>query len=485
MPGRLDESLRIIVLVREPLSRQYYLHNQNTSQAMSFDQYAQEVLRPQFTKRKLFKTASTDIIMMHPSDILPLWTKYFSRKQILVLSYDELEYNRQRFMWRVQQYLGQTLNRTIIVDDVGNEQARQISNGAKESVEALYWAKNKELYWWLNANQGPVMEQIPFLEFEVANSEEKVLPNVLLIGAQFSGVSLVSIFDKALLRFFCNNIISNHNIITPNLILQPQISDLLFHNKACGPAIFNDEKPMMAKQAFFFDTDDRYNQGIDFYAKRYKHCLIERNTDLIVDGTPNYLTYHKRVHDIYQQASDENLAKLKMIIVLREPISREKKVYQYKRYEYNRATDKKQGWFRDILDKEGGVLSFEHYAETALIEHIGSTDIDLASEGRYVDHLRKWFEYFPRHQFLILSHDEMENDPKSVQTRIEKFLGQQLTGSLGKTPNDGGVSKRARDALSPLFDLKNNELYEFLKTHSGPSMEQIPFPPFKVQIDDA
>ena len=242
---------------------------------------------------------------------------------------------------------------------------------------------------------------------------------------------------------------------------------------------------MMAKQTFFFDKVDRYNQGIGFYAKRYKHCLIEQNTELIVDGTPNYFTYHKRVHDIYQQASDETMAKLKMIIVLREPVSREKKVHQNKKYEYNKAIDKGQSWFMDILDKEGGVLSFEQYAETSLLEHLSTTKLDYASEGRYVDHLRKWFKHFPRHQFLILSHDEMQNDPKSVQSRIEQFLGQQLTGSLGTTANDGGVSKRAKNALSPLFDVKNNELYEFLKSNPGPSMEQNPFPPFKVQIEDA
>ena len=206
VPGRLDESLRIIVMVREPLSRQYYLYNQNDSQDMSFDQYAQEVLRPQFIKKSFLK-GTQDIAMVHPSDVLPLWTKYFARQQILVLSYDELEYNRQRFMWRIQQFLGKTLNRSIIVDDVDNELARKIPIEAKDTLEALYWAKNKELYRWLNANRGPVMEQIPFLEFEVANSDEMMLPNVLLIGVQFSGISLVSVLLREALFSFLSLII--------------------------------------------------------------------------------------------------------------------------------------------------------------------------------------------------------------------------------------------------------------------------------------
>lgn len=240
----------------------------------------------------------------------------------------------------------------------------------------------------------------------------------------------------------------------------------------------------MGTQAYFFDQVERYNQGLEFYARRYKHCQIEKTTELIVDGTPNYLTYHDRVHNIYQYGTSETLTKLKIVMVLTEPLYREKRVYQFKRYSYNQAADKKSSWFQDILDKEGGVLSFEQYAETVLVAHLNRTNMGYASEGKYVNHLRKWFQYFPRHQFLLVHHDELENNPKSVQWRVEKFLGAELTGSLGKAHDDTSVTPRVQRALGPLFDEKNQELYDFLKSNRGPFMEQNPFPHFEVNVKE-
>lgn len=220
---------------------------------------------------------------------------------------------------------------------------------------------------------------------------------------------------------------------------------------------------------------------------RYQHCHIEGNKNLIFDGTPNYLTFHDRVYETYGQVPSEALAKLKIIIMLRDPIAREKRMYFNKLRDYNKAIDKEHGWFMDILNEKGKVMSFDDYAETALIKHLSGSTLDFASEGKYVDHLRKWFEYFPRHQLLILSHDELMSNPKSLQERVEKFLGIKLEGSLGKMSDDPSVSTRVRAALSPLFDEKNEELYEFLKNHNGPHMEQNPFPRFgssSATVDD-
>lgn len=241
----------------------------------------------------------------------------------------------------------------------------------------------------------------------------------------------------------------------------------------------------MGKQTHFFDNHHRFEQGIEFYAMRYKHCLLENKMDLIVDGTPNYLTYHDRVYNIYKQTKGDTMAKLKIIIVLREPMARERRIYQLKVYDFNKAKNKTNGWFADIVNpKIGEVLSFDKYAETTLPRHLNHTSLDYSSEGRYVDHLRRWFKYFPRHQFLILSHEELQNDPATVQWRVEKFLGKKFTGSLGKTSDDGSVGPRAMAALGPLFENKNRELYAFLNANKGPYMEQSPFPPFKVEVKE-
>eukprot|EP00804_Cyclotella_cryptica_P007745 CCRYP_001361-RB/>CCRYP_001361-RB protein AED:0.04 eAED:0.04 QI:975/1/1/1/1/1/2/42/375 len=371
---------------------------------------------------------------------------YFKRDQLLVLSYDELEYNRLALMWRVEQFLGNKLNRDFVADEEGDTRARNVPARANEILDPLFWGKNQELYHLLQKYQGPRMEQYPFPPFEKAQSTDLVLPNVLLVGAQFSGVSL--------------------------------IVDLLIKNRSCNPAIFNNDLPSMWKNVRFFDQNSRYQQGIEFYAKRYKHCRIDDNMELIMDGTPNYLTYPQLVYDIYKQAPADTMARLKFIMVLREPISREFLQYQLRVYEFNHAKDKKNGWYMDVIDQKGAVMTFEQYSEAVLKDRLNGRN-SFATEGKYVDHLKLWFELFPRHQFLILSFDELRNDPKKVQWRVEKFLGKKMeNGDLGKVTEVVNVPPRAKEILGPLFDKKNEELYEFLKLHTGPYMEESPFPRF-------
>ena len=195
VPGGLAQSLKMIVILREPISREFYLYNQNKTlhSTMSFDKYAEQILKKQIREQRANGLSRMAVDQLSP------WTKHFKRSQLLVLSYDELEYNRNRFKWRVEKFLGKKLNGKFVQDEENDILARQVPPAANEILEPLYWGINMELYHWLDLHRGPKMEQIPFLEFELGNSPEVVLPNVLLIGAQFSGISLVSndktIFD--------------------------------------------------------------------------------------------------------------------------------------------------------------------------------------------------------------------------------------------------------------------------------------------------
>lgn len=251
---------------------------------------------------------------------------------------------------------------------------------------------------------------------------------------------------------------------------------MLIQNKACRATVFNRETYSNSKEPHFFDKLDQYNKGMEFYARRYKHCYLDKMTDIVIDGTPNYLTYPERVKELYNKAPRETLAKLKFIIVLREPVGRERQVYWTKKAAYDQAKDKKNGWFQDIVNRESGeAMSFPQYVNTTLLNQP-----DLLTESMYVDHLSKWFQLFRRHHFLILSYDELVNNPNSVQSRLGKFLGKELSGSLGKLGDDGNVDPRAKAVLSEWFREKNEELYKFLADNPGAEMEQNPFPRFGV-----
>lgn len=272
------------------------------------------------------------------------------------------------------------------------------------------------------------------------------LPNVLFLGAQKAGST--------------------------------SLSRWLFDGGVCHARAFPDEPEYFAKEAHFFDKDDRFAQGVEFYAQRFQHCIDSGNTEFIMDATPDYLTYPERIHDVYSNATGANydaLSNLKLIVVLREPISRELSLCNHK-----------------IANRVGDPITFEKHADSVLRE---IPNPRWASTGKYVDHLKNFVSFLPRRreQLLVLSYDEMKSDPEKVQWRIHEFLGRKFVPTGSGLPKlnrlDGPnklmeVSPEARQMLAPLFRDKNEELYEFLEIYPGPWMEQRPFPRFDSRYYD-
>ena len=244
-----------------------------------------------------------------------------------------------------------------------------------------------------------------------------------------------------------------------------KVSDWLFKGGVCQAETFPGEPTYFAKEAHFFDKKDRYAQGIEFYAKRFQHCLDSGNTEFIMDATPDYLTFPEQIFDIYSNSGTDALSKLKLIVILREPISRELSLYNHK-IEYAESH------------------TFEDHADLVLRE---KPNPHFASNGKYVDHLKKFASFISRDMLLVLSYDEMKMNPEKTQWRIQQFLGREFPGelptlNLHENPNKlRVVSPRARQVLEPFFKDKNEELYEFLEMNPGPWMEQRPFPHFHLE----
>lgn len=104
----------------------------------------------------------------------------------------------------------------------------------------------------------------------------------------------------------------------------------------------------------------------------------------------------------------------------------------------------------------------------------------------YVEHLKKWSKLFGRDKILILSYDELKDDPNTVQQRIETFLNIKLKGHMERKNQKTTkhkvdvVSDKASQLLVPLFQPKNEELYEFLNDNPGPSSMEGQYEWFKI-----
>ena len=223
-------------------------------------------------------------------------------------------------------------------------------------------------------------------------------------------------------------------------------------------------------QVQFFDNPQRYNQGIEFYAKRFAHCIEEGTPDLRLDATPNTIEHSQRVYDLYSQpAAGDLLQNLKLILIVREPIERELSSYNHKVFDYKKAGSlgwTNDTWYRDVVKKsDGSVKSFTEYCE--FVKKYMMNGADTYTISHYVEHLRKWTSLFDRKRILVLSYDELKGDPSRVQWRLEQFLGSKFAGSLqgvnikSQKPQRAKIPESAVKVLQPIFQKRNQEVRIF------------------------
>jgi hypothetical protein len=319
---------------------------------------------------------------------------------------------------------------------------------------------NQELYRLLNENPGPPSEQTPFPSFiqlecaetdvhsgvQVRNKEGSsiVLPNILLIGAQKAGTTSIGVW--------------------------------LFENGVCRPESFKGDD----KQVKFFDQQNRYEQGLEFYSKRYQHC---NSSTFAMDATPNTLSFPEHVESVYRAAGGHHLKNVKVIVMLREPVSRELSLYNHKVYEYLQTKDRTQ-WYSDVSKEDGSVKPFSDYTDVVKNYTIYPSPWGLGDMGLYARHLTKWLNFVDRKQLLAIAYDELKQDPKNVERRVREFLSSDFPGSIAiENTNLNEVkvehaSCYAQTKLNSIFEPMNQDLYRLLNENPGPLSEQTPFPSF-------
>ncbi len=277
-----------------------------------------------------------------------------------------------------------------------------------------------------------------------------IFPNVLLIGTQKAGTTAVAHW-------------------------------LSSSPATCTALTFDNEPRWYNKEVHFFNQPERFQHGQEFYARRFEHCTSSK---FVIDATPNYAPHAGRIGDFYHQLSG-CISSLKVMMILREPVSRELSAYNHRK-------DKPPGanW---SLKKN--YTSFDEYVDEELILALTNRPTLPQNFSQwffslYAIHLRHWFDVLERDQILILSYHELIRDPMTFQRRIEEFLGLPPSGKLKNVTTkknvksfpgkDAVVSCRSRNKLAGIFQPYNENLYALLAQNPGSPMEQNPFPEFEV-----
>jgi len=309
-----------------------------------------------------------------------------------------------------------------------------------------------------------------------------VLPNVLLIGGQKSGTTA--------------------------------LAEWLFRaHGVCGPRRFLGEPEHFAKEVQFFDQWERFHTGTRFWATRFEHCVKRARgavgrgvadssgskTPLVMDATPNYLPFAERVRATYDICDTSLADELRIMVILRNPVARELSLYNHKANLYRLRDMKQERYWRNVkTSKDGGLLSFAQFMNKTTLsrfEHKQCYKSDYSRMdcyGFYALHLLYWMKLFRHDQILILSYDELVQDPRTLIGRVKAFLG--LNNGTGETlgtkdtiPVKNTQSHKGkvmlmpcgtRDQLEMAFNSPNRALYALLAKKKGPDMEQHPFPRF-------
>lgn len=151
------------------------------------------------------------------------------------------------------------------------------------------------------------------------------------------------------------------------------------------PTVFVPDIP----DPFFFDRDEVYQKGIDWYFGLFKSAPDDKA--VLIEFSHDYC-YSK----IAAKRIKEHLPDVKMILCIRNPIDR-----AYSHYNFLRMTGKTTLEFKDCLNEN-----------PVLIDH-----------SRYAEGLSAYYALFPREQIKIFLYDELGRNPIRYVQDICDFLG--------------------------------------------------------------
>ncbi|XP_077206322.1 heparan sulfate glucosamine 3-O-sulfotransferase 1-like [Paroedura picta] len=152
-----------------------------------------------------------------------------------------------------------------------------------------------------------------------------------------------------------------------------------------------------ATEVHFFDWDENYVKGIDWYRSLMPFSYENQIT---IEKTPGYFTSPQapeRIHDMNSS--------IKLLLILRDPT--ERVISDYTQVYYNRLESHKPvQLFEDIVIKNGAL----------------NTKYKAIQRSLYDIHMEKWLKHFNLDQIHIVDGNTLIKDPLPELQKVERFL---------------------------------------------------------------
>lgn len=162
------------------------------------------------------------------------------------------------------------------------------------------------------------------------------------------------------------------------------------------------------KEPHFFNIDENYLKGLDWYKKTYFKDI--NNESIIIDFTPTYL-YNKLCAERIFDSLGPNV---KFVIILRNPVDR-----AYSHYNHSKRDGHEVSSFEDAIKLENERIKKSRDKNDFLSE----LRCSYISQGLYFEMLSAYLKYFNLNNFFIINFEsEVVQNLDKTLLKLSKFL---------------------------------------------------------------
>lgn len=177
--------------------------------------------------------------------------------------------------------------------------------------------------------------------------------------------------------------------------------------------------PAATKEIHFFDH--KFQEGLWWYRAHFPTSLNKyyrqhiRKLDFITgEASPDYL-----FHPLVPKRIANVLPKVKLIVLLRNPVDR---LYSQYSHKVDRGHEKLSLEDAIAAEEERTKGEREKIATQKNYYSYNYQHFSYRERGIYADQLESWFSHFPREQFLILKSEDLYKEPGEIFKQTLAFL---------------------------------------------------------------
>ena len=162
------------------------------------------------------------------------------------------------------------------------------------------------------------------------------------------------------------------------------------------------------KEPHFFNIDENYLKGLDWYKKTYFKDI--NNESIIIDFTPTYLYYKLCAERIFDSLGPN----VKFVIILRNPVDR-----AYSHYNHSKRDGHEVSSFEDAIKLENERI--EKFRDKN--DFLSELRCSYISQGLYFEMISAYLKYFDLNNFFIINFEsEVVQNLDQTFLKLSKFL---------------------------------------------------------------